>query len=187
MRLFRVAAGYSLSHGIMMALAAMSGLLLSDQLALLSGKHSMLIKNLYLPILLVVGVHFAVSAWRSKHHGDKEEEEEIDFRLTFAQKRPFLTGLSVGLIPCSDVLGLVAISPMLVKTNENLAAAGTTVWLGVTTAVMAIAMALQLLPTDRLARKTPGWLAYGVASLICFAVLAHRGWTIWIDYTLLYQ
>jgi len=91
------------------------------------------------------------------------------------------------MIPCSDVLGLVAISPMLVKAHENLLAAGTTVWLGVTTTVMAIAAGLRILPTEKLTKRIPDWVAYGVAALICFAVLVQRGWTIWRDHTLLYR
>ncbi|AKJ64855.1 hypothetical protein [Kiritimatiella glycovorans] len=196
LRLLRVAAGYSLSHGIMMGLAAMSGLLLADRLAHLAGRHGLLIKNLYLPILLLVGLHFAVKAWKgmrqrnmrqAQGRNEPWEHAAADARLDFAHRRPFLTGLSVGVIPCSDVLGLVAISPMLVRAHENLLAAGTTVWLGVTTTVMAIAGALRLLPTDKLTKKIPDWLAYGVAALICFAVLAHRGWMIWRDYVLLYR
>jgi ABC-type nickel/cobalt efflux system permease component RcnA len=196
LRLLRVAAGYSLSHGIMMGLAAMSGLLLADRLAHLAGRHGLLIKNLVLPILLLVGLHFAVSACKGmRRHGTEHtpprnesgDHAPADTRLDFAHKRPFLTGLAVGVIPYGDVLGLVAISPMLVKAHENLLAAGTIVWLGVTTTVMAIATALRILPTDRLTKRIPDWLAYGVAALICFAVLAQRGWTIWRDYTLLYR
>lgn len=187
-QLLRIAAGYSLSHGIMMGLAAASGLLISDSLVALAGKHAMLIKNLYLPILFIVGTHLAIKAWKCKKAIPSEDKIEnlSKSKFAIASKHPVITGISVGLIPCSDLLGLMAISPALVKTNENLLAAGITVWLGITTSVMGITAAILLLPINKITRKTPAWLAYGIAAIICFAVLIQRGWTIWHDYTLLY-
>ena len=89
LRLLRVAAGYSLSHGIMMGLTAMSGLLLADRLAHLAGRHGLLIKNVYLPILLLVGLHFAVNAWkgmrrRGTEHAPPRNESGIKLRLMLA-------------------------------------------------------------------------------------------------------
>ena len=180
-RVMKLAAGYSISHGILMALAAISGIFFGDVLGVWAGHHGLWIRNIYLPILVLLGFHFAWKALRAASSCDVPENGG-----SFALRRPFLTGLTVGLIPCSDVLGLAAISPILVASRDNLMGAGFAVWLGVTTTVMALAVALRLVPIHHVTRGVPGWAPYAAAALLCFAVVVYRGWILWRDYTFLY-
>jgi ABC-type nickel/cobalt efflux system permease component RcnA len=186
-RLLPLAAGYSLSHGLLMALAAVAGLLLAGRLGALVSLHGLWLKNLYLPVLLFFGLYFAARAWRIGRGGGTGRGGGDAGREPFVRRRPFLTGLGIGLIPCSDVLGFAAISPMLLETHHNLLLAGTVVWLGVATMVLAIAAGLLALPARGVARRIPDWLAYGGSALICFVVVLYRGWTLWQDYLSLYR
>ncbi len=180
-RVIPLAFAYSLSHGIMMAMAAVSGIVFGDMLGAWTGRHGLWIRNAYLPLLLLLGFHFIWKAFRTASAPDVPANGG-----SFVLRRPFLTGFTVGLIPCSDVLGLVAISPMLVTSRDNLMGASLAVWLGVTTTVMAFALALRLLPINRVTRGVPGWAPYAAAALLCFGVVTYRGWTLWRDYTFLH-
>jgi len=179
-RVLPLAFAYSVSHGVMMALAAVSGIVFGDALGAWSARHGLFVKNAYLPLLLLMGFYFAWKASRAASRQDTAAGQ-ID-----RGRRPFLTGFSVGLIPCSDVLGLAAISPLLVTSRGNLVGAGLAVWLGVTTTVMAVALALRLLPIGRVTRGVPGWAPHAAAALLCFAVVIYRGWTLWRDYSFLH-
>ena len=117
-RLLPLALGYGLSHGLLMALAALAGLLLTQRLALWVNQYGLWIKNLYLPLLLAFGVLFALKARRISRKSNRPDDERTAPKFTHGGP-PFLAGLGIGLIPCSDVLGLAVISPMLVKTGHN--------------------------------------------------------------------
>ena len=181
-RLLPLALGYGLSHGLLMALAALAGLLLTQRLALWVNQYGLWIKNLYLPLLLAFGVLFALKARRISRKSNRPDDERTASKSTHGGP-PFLAGLGIGLIPCSDVLGLAVISPMLVKTGHNLPAACASVWLGVLSTVLAIALALRLLPVGRLTRRVPDGLAYTASALICFTVFIWRCWKLWCDYS----
>ncbi len=183
-RLLPLALGYGLSHGLLMAVAALAGLLLTQHLAIWVSQYGMWIKNLYLPLLLAFGIHFMRNAWRlsQKKNGASNNGQPP---APAVSRQPFFAGMGIGLIPCSDVLGLAVISPMLVKTGHPLLAAGTAVWLGVFSTVLAIALALRLLPVGRLASRLPGSLAYAASAAICLSVFTWRCWKLWHDYSLL--
>jgi hypothetical protein len=180
-RVLPLAFAYSVSHGAMMALAAISGLAFGDAVGAWTSRNGLLVKNAYLPLLALMGVYFVWKSTRAASSRDAVSDE-----MSFAQRRPIRTGFAVGMIPCSDVLGLAAISPMLVTSRGNLLAAGLAVWLGVMTTVMVIALGLKLLPVSRLTHDIPGWLPCAAAALLCFTVLTYRGWILWRDYLFLY-
>ena len=179
-RLLPLALGYGLSHGLLMALAALAGLLLTHRLSFWVTQHGLWIKNLYLPLLLGFGLYFALKAYRSRRtkHGTPENTS-----ASAPTRFPFLTGVGIGLIPCSDVLGLAVISPMLVKTGHHLLATGTAVWLGVFSTVLAIAVSLRLLPVGRFTRHVPNGLAYAASAVICLIVFIWRCWRLWHDFS----
>jgi hypothetical protein len=181
-RLLPMALGYGLSHGLLMALAALGGLLLTSHLAAWISEHGIWVKNLYLPLLLLFGTYFAGKAYR-EHRGSGLATGDDHASLSVASRRPFLTGMGIGAIPCSDVLGLAVISPMLVKTGHNLPAVGFTVWLGVVSTILLIAVALRLVPAGWLTRRVSGGMAYLASSAICFFVLIWRCWRLWNDYS----
>lgn len=180
-RLLPLALGYGLSHGLLMSLAALAGLLLTDRLTLWMNQYGLCIKNLYLPLLLVFGIYFMLKAYGIRRT-KPGEFENVQRSSAMVSRHPFLTGMGIGLIPCSDVLGLAVISPLLIKTGHNLTAAGITVWLGIVSMVLAIALTLRLLPAERLMHRVPDGLAYVASALICFSVFIWRCWILWHDY-----
>ena len=185
--LFHLGLGYGLSHGLLMSAAAFSGLYLFQRLLLENQLVNTLARNAYLPILLVIGCYFGIKAILMAKRPPTEEHPDKDPETSQVQRHPFLTGLGVGFIPCSDVLGLAVISPMLLSTHDHLVPAAIIVWLGVLSMVMLIATILRYMPVHRFSRRTPPWLPYAGASLICLCALLYKGWMLWKDYMLLYH
>jgi ABC-type nickel/cobalt efflux system permease component RcnA len=177
--LLRLAAGYGFSHGLLMSLAAMSGLLVFGRFSNLSCISGSWLRYSYLLILLLAFVYFTKKALTAHRHTEKEHHNPEALQNT---KRAFFLGLGIGFIPCSDVLGLAAISPMLIQDLNALVPAAITVWLGIVSTVMGLAMLLKILPTERISRHTPDWLPYAGAASICLAALFYKGWTLWQDY-----
>ncbi len=176
-----LAFAYSLSHGIMMALAAVAGIAFGETMVNWSSNHGLIVRNAYLPILAALGVFYAWKAIR------KASTQDVPVKIiSSVSGRPWAAGFLVGLIPCSDLLGLAAISPMLVTTRENLIGAALVVWLGIITTVMAVALGLRFLPVDRATHRMPGWVPCAVASLLCFVVLVYRVRILWRDILFLY-
>jgi ABC-type nickel/cobalt efflux system permease component RcnA len=74
-RLLPLALGYGLSHGLLMAAAALAGLLLTHRLSSWVSQYGLWIKNIYLPLLLGFGLYFMSKARRTRRKTNRTDDE----------------------------------------------------------------------------------------------------------------
>lgn len=172
--LVRYTLGFSLAHGLAMVLAVAAGFLFKSVLINLSGNHPHLVVGVSIFVLALAGAYFALESLRIYKLGLREEPENIP--AGFFDRRPFVTGLLVGVMPCPDIIGIGLVVPNLTIGRGLLVPSLLAVWLTVSASICALGLALTLLPIQRSARslRLPEWFPAAASAGICGVVIAYR-------------
>ena len=183
--ILRVACGYGLSHGFLMAAAVVAGIILTRHIESFLQEYAFWAGNLYLPVLFFAGIYFLIKAMVEARKERVDGGGHGPIHNLF-EERPFIMGLGLGFIPCGSVVGLALISPALMKARSDLWGPFFAVWLGVASVTLGIAFLLGAVPAGKLMKRLPGWLPFAAAAALCLGICVYRGFSIWQDLLYLY-
>lgn len=185
-----MAAGFALSHGVLMVGALYGGSLVTGWISGLAPGGRILLAHAYVPLLLVFALYFGWRACGMRFQqaaaaADRKHLRGHGKALQGRAARALAGGALLGSIPCSGVLGFAFIGPALMQTSMVLIPSLTAAWLGVLVAACGLACAACLIPADRLKRHFAPWLPYAASSILCLAIAILRGYQLWSDWRLL--
>lgn len=169
--------GIALAHGLLMALALAVGQIFLKALQEAWPAGKFWLSHLDIPLLLVLGFYMVRVAFKT----GKDDAENFATKLN--PKRPFLTGLAIGSIPCPDTIGYAMIGGAIGMHGLAHALTATSlVFFGTCLGFLSVTLAAQCLP--RLIRSPK--LAPGIClatAAICFASVGWRSYNTWKDWT----
>jgi len=168
--------GMALAHGIVMALALATGQVFLKALQEIWPSGKFWLSHLDIPLLLFVGFYLVREAFH------KEEDDTEGFFKKLDPKRPFLTGVAIGSVPCPDTIGYAMIGGAIgMHGLAHGIMATSIVFFGTCLGFVSVTIAAQSLP--RLVRSPRlGPAICLVTATICFVNVGWRSWKTYNDW-----